>query len=321
MTITSTTERVEYIEKLFGKGNPTSQATNIEVYCPFCNDSNHTKKKLAIKLDDFQNHCWVCGWRARNLFSVLLKMGKKEQAIEFSKKFDIQISQKAMAGSQSIIELPKDFIPIDLDRHLNSRNPTYRRPAEYLANTRGLNQKRCNQLRIGICPSSIPFHVVIPSFDSGGDLNYYTARNCNTKSKRRYTNCDKSSSEIVFNEIDILWSKPITIVEGPFDLAKCDLDNATCLLGSSLNEDHPLIEKTLINNTPITIALDNDAIAKTLRICDFLGGLGVDLRIVLPKEQDFGDNTSEENHRNINNAIPYSWDISFKLKANRALKL
>mgnify|MGYP000844252285 CR=1 FL=1 len=315
--ITSITERIEYIEKLFGKGNPTSQSTNIEVYCPFCKDSNPNKKKLAIKIDDFQNHCWVCGWRARNLFSLLLKIGKKQQAIEFSKKFEIQITN--IVDHKEAIELPKDFLAIDLEEFSTSKNPMFRNPAKYILN-RNITPKRCNQLRMGICPTSFPFHVVIPSYDSQGNLNYFTARNCNTSSKRRYTNCDKSSSEIIFNEIDIVWSKPITIVEGPFDLAKCELDNITCLLGSSLNEQHPLIEKLLLNDSPVIIALDKDATKKTIKICDFLSGLGIDLKIVLPKEQDFGSLTPLENHESITQAIPYTWDVSFKLKTNHVFK-
>ena len=321
MTVISTTERVEYIEKIFGKGDLTSQATNIQVNCPFCKESNSSKKKLAIKIDDFQNHCWVCGHRARNLFSVLLKLGKKQEAIEFSKRFNVQTSQKLLDSSVEKIVLPKDFRPIDLDKFSISFNPMIRKPAEYLINKRKLNQKRCNQLRIGICPESKPFHVVIPSFDFEGELNYFTARNCDTKSKRRYTNCDRSSSEIIFNEIDIVWTKPLTIVEGPFDLAKCALNNATCLLGSTINDEHPLIEKILMNNTPVIVALDQDAINKTIRMCDFLAGLGVDLKIVIPGSQDFGDMTPDENYSNINSALPYDWNVSFKLKANRALKL
>ncbi|NIT99670.1 MAG: toprim domain-containing protein, partial [Nitrosopumilaceae archaeon] len=48
-----------------------------------------------------------------------------------------------------------------------------------------------------------------------------------------------------------------TIVEGVFDLFKCN-DNATTILGSTLDTDYKLFEKIVVYNTPILLAFDND---------------------------------------------------------------
>ena len=41
----------------------------------------------------------------------------------------------------------------------------------------------------------------------------------------------------------------MTLVEGPFDMVKCD-DNATCLLGSHLPVNSLLFQKLIQNKTP-----------------------------------------------------------------------
>ena len=68
---------------------------------------------------------------------------------------------------------------------------------------------------------------------------------------------------IIFNELNIDWSKELTIVEGPLDLIKTN-DNATCLLGSSLTEDMLLFQKIVANKTNIKLALDSDIFSKSL---------------------------------------------------------
>ena len=88
--------------------------------------------------------------------------------------------------------------------------------------------------------------MILPSFDCNGNLNYYTARSIDTDIKMKYMNSKVSKTEIIFNEINLNWQKEITLVEGPFDMVKCD-DNSTCLLGSHLPVNSLLFQKITQN--------------------------------------------------------------------------
>ena len=88
-----------------------------------------------------------------------------------------------------------------------------------------------------------------------------------------------SRSEIIFNEINIDWSKELTLVEGPFDLFSCR-QNATCLLGSTLNERHRLFSYIVRNRTPVVLALDKDAELKTQKIASLLSSYDIQVRIM-----------------------------------------
>jgi hypothetical protein len=83
----------------------------------------------------------------------------------------------------------------------------------------------------------------------------------------------------VFNEINIDWNEELTLVEGPFDLMKCN-DNATCLLGSGLARDALLFNKIVENKTPIVLALDADMKNKTMSLAKRLHEFDIQVRIL-----------------------------------------
>ena len=87
----------------------------------------------------------------------------------------------------------------------------------------------------------------------------------------------------------------MTLVEGPFDLLKCN-ENATCLLGSSFGPDYLLFRKIVENETPVVLALDEDAKEKALTISRTLAEYGVEVAIMdVPEEKgDVGAMTKEE---------------------------
>lgn len=315
----SLSSKIEYIQSIFGKGDIFGKSENIQVWCPFCKNADPKKKKLAIKLSDFQNHCWVCGWKSKNLLFLLYRLGLKDKAQEHKAIFNVEDSnyyeKKDSTVIEKILELPADFHLLNLDVDINSVDPNIRIPCKYLLG-RGITKKRSTQMRFGVCPKSISNHIVIPSFDSNGDLNFYTSRNCSPKAKRRYNNCDVPTSKIIFNEVDIVWKNELLLVEGPFDLAKCELINATCMLGSTVNEEHPIIEKILLNNTPVIVAFDKDANKKAWNLCNLLKQFNIRTKIVIPKfEDDIGNMDKRFVVDYINeNKVEYDWDIAMKLK-------
>jgi hypothetical protein len=63
------------------------------------------------------------------------------------------------------------------------------------------------------------------------------------------------------------------------------IDNTTCLLGSSLEKDYLLFKRIVHHETPVVLALDNDAKNKTYNIALMLYEYGVQVKILSIPEQ------------------------------------
>jgi DNA primase len=98
--------------------------------------------------------------------------------------------------------------------------------------------------------------IIVPSFDSKGELNYYIARSWNPKSKMKYMNPEAEKEKIIFDEHLIDWDKNIYLVEGVFDAFF--LPNSIPMLGKYISE--LLFTKIYTQATKdIIICLDGDA--------------------------------------------------------------
>ncbi|MBK23592.1 MAG: hypothetical protein CME70_06255 [Halobacteriovorax sp.] len=129
----------------------------------------------------------------------------------------------------------------------------------------------------------------MPSFNADGDLNYFVARTIDDDSKMKYLNAKVPKKDVIFNEINIDWSSELTLVEGPFDLTKCN-DNATCLLGSHFSEDYKLFQQIIKNSTPVLMALDPDVKLKTQEYARKLSSYGIRIRMLdLGQFSDVGE--------------------------------
>jgi DNA primase len=190
------------------------------------------------------------------------------------------------------IEIPKGFSL--LASGLSSKEPDTRDTIKYIRR-RGLSIRDMWYFRMGTCSSGrYRRRVILPSFDNEGHLNYYSARAIDSDVKMKYLNARVPKSEIIFNEMNIDWTKELTLVEGPFDLTKCD-DNATCLLGSHLTERSRLFNEIIRNRTPVILALDPDAKKKSHKIAKLLSSYDVNVRMIhLGGIEDVGDMTREQ---------------------------
>ena len=263
-----------------GKGDPS-------VVCPKC--KNRAKKKLAIRMSDDRCHCWVCGLSGR-LISVLVKF-KPTHVHEYVTKFAGQRARLLEAEESRVdVSLPADF------RLISTLDDRAMRPYGMYLASRGLDIRDAWYFKFGVSnDSTMHRRVIMPSLDASGVTNFYTARAIDDSVRRKYMNCVAEKKAIVFNELYIDWSKELTLVEGPFDLTKCD-GNATCLLGSSLSEDSRLFYQIFKHSTPIVLALDKDMIAKSWqRIARLLASYDIRVRIVdLGPFKDVGEMSRRE---------------------------
>jgi len=273
----------------------SSDGINVAVQCPNCDPNNRTKKKFSIRLDTDFCHCWVCGLKSRSLAPIIRKFFSRSSLEEYYKRFSKKSFSHHHDDDQKEIvkaKLPAGFKLLGAEK--NAIDPDFKSVIRYLK-SRGLKERDLWYYRLGTCTSGrFRRRVIIPSFDFDGKLNYYVARAIDDDVVQRYVNAKVPKIEMIFNEINIRWDQELTIVEGPFDLMKCN-DNATCLLGSGLSNDSILFNKIIANQTPILLALDPDMKDKSQKIAKKLHEFNVEVRILdVGHKDDVGDMTRTE---------------------------
>ena len=212
------------------------------------------------------------------------------------------------------INLPETFEFIAEDTYKNT--PDARDTVKY-AIKRGFDLHKIWMLRPGIAYcNEFKRCLILPSYDKNGNLNYYTARriDANTGDGFKYKNAQVPKKSIIFNEINIDWNIPLTLVEGPLDLIKTN-DNSTCLLGSSLTEDMRLFQQIVKNRTKINLALDSDVYYKTLKIAKLLSEYDIEVDILDTRgHEDVGDMSRDVFDDLLNNTKKYEENDSLLSK-------
>lgn len=297
----------------------TNASENINVVCPICRKDkgrDYSKRKLAIHTSDHLLHCWVCGYRSKNLLH-LLKCFYPFKVEEYIDGFlntqnlsenELKIKEKVVLpqGFQLLATMhPEDEVRIGAVNYLKARGVG--------------SLSDMWQWKFGISKAATKHsgRIIVPSYNAAGYLNFFTGRSFVSSETKRYENADVSKEDIVFNELNINWSQELTIVEGVFDLFKCN-DNATTILGSELAEDFKLFEKLVINKTPVLLALDNDKTGayKTMKIAAKLAEYDITVRLLnhCDDYEDVGSMERNEFIRLRGNAILYSKDFLLRKK-------
>ena len=273
------TEKIRFLEMCFGDVHQFHDGINIAVKCPNCGEPDSSKKKLGIRLDNWNVHCWVCGIKGKNIYYVLKKHVSADLAHQYIKKFDIEKKEDDDSSEEEIaIKLPDHFLM--LATNLNSKDPDVRDCLNYLKK-RGVTEDQLWYHKIGTCVNGFGSRrVFFPSFDNQYKLNYYVSRAIDESTKPKYLNAKvHKKTEIIFDEMRLEWDKELTIVEGVFDMLKSN-QNSVPLLGSSLRPGYALFDKIVNNKTPVLLALDNDVKFKTYNIAKSLSEFGVSVRIL-----------------------------------------
>ena len=312
-------QTIEFIEKCFGSAKLSNAGLNASVWCPICNEQEN-KKKLVIQTETLLVHCWKCGYKSKTIFH-LIKKYKSEFLHEFltEYKFGEFISDKEIKISEEILMLPDGFVLLaEQVPNLENSDLSVRKAVNYLF-SRGLTLEDFWYFKLGIATKSKEYEkrIIIPSFDFDGNLNFFTSRAYTQIFGPKYLNPIFHRENTIFNEINIDWSKELTIVEGPFDLIKVN-ENSTCLLGKELNSDSLLFQKIIKNKTPILVAIDADAKNDAIKIAKKLIEYDISVKIYqFPKKiKDPGQMSKKQFVDGYDDAIEFNFtDILFwKLK-------
>jgi len=274
------------LDLAFGQGYYTRDKKNYQVSCPVC--KNYKKKKLHIKVDDLRYHCWVCDLKGKNVLYLIRKFAP---SVEVDKYFKGKIfdSQEAKEEESKSLDLPPNVVPV----YQKSSDPDIKAVKKYLIE-RGVSLEKMARWRmLATATGKYRRHVIIPSFDASGELNYYVGRAIDD-SKFKYKNANAKKSEVIFNEIDMSWNKTVYIVEGVFDAINCP-ENTVPILGSSTPKHSLIYNELAKNQSDVIISLDPDMPEKSYDLAAMLSFAGCKTYVTLaPFGRDLGDLTSRE---------------------------
>lgn len=282
--------KIKYLSRVWPRYQISTGGREFKCLCPKCGDvSRPDKIKMSVRLDKDVWHCWVCDLKGRSV-ARLIRMVNPAMAAGYQNEFG---SVKLDDHAEQFVkcELPKDFKLVMSNLH----DPDAKRIRRY-SHARGLSDSDLWRFRVGYS-IALQKRMILPSFDEEGSLNYWTARRVDDNPDYRYINAKVPKTQFVVGELDLDWSQEeIVLVEGPFDLIKCSLLNATCLLGSTLNEDSVLFKKLIAYPEKIVLALDADARTKQDKIAQLLMSYDKEVFWVPPPEEgyDWGDFTPTE---------------------------
>jgi DNA primase len=255
--------------------------------CPVCDDGRN-KGNLEVNVDKSVYHCWSCG-ETEGTHGTVGKLFDKFGNKKLKKLYLIlkpEESEKVVRVKKPKVVLPENFT-LFKDSH-----PIYpvRKQAYNYLKSRGITDEIIERFGIGFCDKGSHMgRIIIPSYNSKGELNYYVGRSWDPHSRAKYRNPEAEKDQIIFWENLIDWNKDIYLVEGAFD--GMFLDNPVVMLGKHMSE---LLFETIYNKAKgnVIICLDGDAWNNAVRLYHELNGgeLWGKVKIVkLPDDRDVCD--------------------------------
>lgn len=273
---------LQLLESVLGKGKTTS-GDNVAFFSPF---KSHYKPKLEINLNtdskgDNPWHCWISDQKGRSIHSLFKQLNlprerfeELERIIKFSKFRNTETVTKT-----EILQLPAEYRPLWVTKN----SPDFRNAISYLK-SRNVTIFDIIRYRIGYCESGqYSGKIIIPSYDSAGQLNYFVSRAFYKNDWQKHKN-PRVSKDIIGFEMMINWNEPVVLCEGAFD-AIAIKRNALPLFGKIIQ---PALRKKLIEKrvSDIYICLDHDAIRNALDLADTFMKEGMNVYFVELQDKD-----------------------------------
>jgi len=254
---------INLVNSVVGTGKRTARGNQAHS-CPYC---NHHKPKLEINFSENKKgynpwHCWVCNKKGTRISSLFKQC--KASPEKFEELFKLIGNEKEFKSTvtTTTLKLPEEYKKF---KDITSSNIEGRQALSYLKH-RGITQDDIDKYNIGYCSSGrYAKMVIIPSYDSMGEMNYFTARSFEKDAYTKYRNPETSRDIIPF-EMFINWDLPLVLCEGPFD-AIAIKRNAIPLLGKNIQSN---LMKKIVTSTvrKIYIALDQDARKQALNFAE-----------------------------------------------------
>ena len=274
---------LQLLESVLGKGKPTS-GDNIAFFSPFV---SHYKPKLEININTNHAgentwHCWISDKKGRSIATLFKQLNlSKEKFEQLNRIIETTRYRSKETGIEKVevIQLPEEYRPL----WIKKLTPDYRNAIHYLTN-RGITIFDIIKYRIGYCENGeYAGKIIIPSYNSAGQLNYFVSRAFYKNDKFKHKN-PKISKDIIGFEMFINWAEPIILCEGSFD-AIAIKRNAIPLFGKIIQ---PALQKKIIEERVrnIYICLDSDALKNAIQIAERFMGEGLNVYFIELQDED-----------------------------------
>jgi len=275
-------EKLKLLKKALGRCWTNDEEH--QFHCPKC---NHHKLKLSVNIDKGVFKCWICDYSGTKISPLIRRFAPSyyadwrllEGEIDLD-KYDTIFADEVELPPQ-VIDLPENFQTLT-----GKKTRLKQKPLNYLY-SRGFTDTDILNWKIGFCNfGEYQDRVIVPSFDSEGNVNFFIARSY-TDDWMKYKN-PKVSKDIIFNDLNVDWDNDVILVEGVFDAMKCK--NAIPLLGSTLRENSLLFQKICEKKPNVYLALDEDAKGKEFGIAKKLREYGIrTMSIKITPYRDIGE--------------------------------
>jgi DNA primase len=291
--------KFQFLEKFLGKGKFYKAQKEGVFYCPFC---KHHKPKLSVNLETNQFHCWVCNKGGKRLDHLIKNNASSDDIREYRKSFhleDKEILEREKAHQEELanykISLPKDYVFL-----LDYKDSILGSKAYKYLIERGITDEDILRHKIGYSVTDDKYkgRIILPSFSAAGELNFFCARLVDKNDQKLKYDAEHTPrgylKSIILNELNIDFTKPLTIVEGFIDMLKAN-ENTVPLFSNYLREDTKLFNEIVKNRTQVFLALDRDATSNALRIARHLIAYDVECFFVdVFPFKDVGEMTKEK---------------------------
>lgn len=295
---------VAIVNSVLGTGKASSKG-NYTYVCPFHISSTPGKRKLEINFTENEKgenpwHCWSCNARGKKLIQLFKALDTPSDKISELKPYLKVNKEITVENTQTEkLALPKEFISL-----INPPLTIMAKHALVYIKKRGVTQEDIIKYNLGYCEEGKYMnHIIVPSYDEKGNLNYFTARSFEKDSKSKKN--PSVTRDIIPFGFFINWDLPLVLCEGPFD-AIAIKRNAIPLLGKQIQPN--LMKKILKSSvSKIYIALDKDAQKQALEFCERLMNEGKEIYLIDMKDKD----PSEMGFKNFTNLIQNTNPLTF----------
>ena len=303
---------IALVNSVLGTGKQTASG-NYAYHCPFC---NHHKPKLEVNMKENTKgdnpwHCWVCDKKGRKLYQLFKQVSAPQEKMSELRAIVKYTGPETQIETKEVVQLPKEFKTFD---NIRPSDIEGKHALAYLK-SRGITEEDIIKYNIGYCTSGTYKNmVIIPSYNSEGQLNYFTGRSFEKDPYTKYKN-PEISRDIIPNEHLINWSLPLVICEGMFD-AIAIKRNAIPLLGKNIQSE---LRKKIVTSTikKIYIALDTDAMKQAIRFAEEFLNEGKEVYLIDLKGKD----PSEIGFSNFTNLIQNTYPLTSYQLMERKLQL
>ena len=254
---------VNILESFLGEHRKHNEDTGqISFDCPACSEDKGMpegdgKGNLEVNYERGMFRCWACH-DVNKMHGPVIRLLKRYATPKNLRDYLLikpdadEIRQKDK--KEIVVELPEGYKALSKCTDKDYKSGLAKK---YLYE-RGITDEIIEEFQIGYTIRGKYHHrIIIPSYDSNGDLNYFIARwFSKEKTKLKYINPEAEKSEIIFNEGKINFDATIYLVEGATD--HIVTPNSIPLLGKYIS---PMLLDILHDNAMayIVVVLDDDA--------------------------------------------------------------